>query len=157
MNHESHSVTGHRSHHITTSGHHTSHKKCRVKRKKQRRQQQHWTCPPPSSTTNCLFLHLASFLTTKECRSSDVFSLSTPLQIQNITLTFALPPNFFTEHFINHHHSGHHSHAPTTRRCRVLWIVSRSCEVMRRAVATCRLFFLLRRGTTVERGSTTSR
>ena len=88
-------------------------------------------------------LHCVS---TNERMSSDAFSLSTKLKIQNITTTFALPQNFFTEHFINHHHSGRRSHAPITQRCRVLWIVSKSCEVMRRAVATCRLSFLLKRG-----------
>ena len=63
---------------------------------------------------------------TKNCRSSNASSPSTKQTIQKITSTFALPRNFFTEHF--NHHSGRRSQAPITRRCSVLWIISESCD-----------------------------
>ena len=110
--------------------------------------QQHWRTEEmeveKEGSSSTLHPHLLRVSTT-ESRSSNAFSLSTKRKIQNITTTFAPCQNFFAEHSHNHHHSLRPFHTPTMRRCRVLWIVSKSCEVMRRAVATCRLFFLLKR------------
>ena len=75
-----------------------------LRRKNQRRRQ------------HPLFHHVS----TNERTSSDAFSPSIKREIQKSTSTFAASQNFFTEHFINHHHSGPLFHAPITRRCRVL-------------------------------------
>ena len=92
---------------------------CRpARRKKQRQQRPHRTRTAKKNVINYLFSHCDLSLTTKECRSSDVFSLSTKREIQKSTLTFALPQNFFTA-CSDHHHSGRRSHTRTTRRCRV--------------------------------------
>ena len=83
----------------------------------------------------------------------DAFSLSTKREIQKSTYIHTLSSLLLKKLF---HRAlpppplpGRRFQTPTTRRrCRVSRIVSRSCEVTRRAVATSRLFFLLMRGST---------
>ena len=85
---------------------------------------------------------------------SDAPSPITKQRIQKITSTFDLPPNFFTAHF-NHHHSGRHSHTPTTP-LQSLVDLFKELRCDEESSGDGSSVLLLKRGNTAERGGTHS-